>query len=66
MTSLEKIEQAISALTPKEIEALAAWFAEFRGDLWDRQFEADVESGKLDKLAEEAAKHHHAGRTTPL
>ena len=66
MTSLEKIEQAISALTAGEIEALAAWFAEFRGELWDRQFETDVDAGKLDKFGDEAAAHHRAGRTTAL
>ncbi len=34
--------------------------------LWDRQFEADVEAGKLDALAEHALKAHRERRSTKL
>ena len=66
MTKLEKIEEAVSKLSPEEISAFADWFADFHAKLWDEQFERDVKAGKLDKLADAAIAHHKAGRTTPL
>ncbi len=66
MTSLEKIEKAITALSPEDLRKLATWFAEFHGDLWDQQIEDDVKAGRLDKLADEALAHHRSGRTSPL
>ena len=46
--------------------AFREWFAKFDSDVWDRQFEADVQAGKLDRLAERALGDHAAGRTTKL
>ena len=66
MTKLEKIEQQITELSPKEVFKLAEWFAEHHADLWDRQIEADAEAGRLDKLAEQALKDHAAGKTKPV
>jgi hypothetical protein len=66
MTTLEKIEAAIADLNANEIEVLAAWFAKFRSDLWDRQIAHDAQAGLLDKLADAALSHHRAGRTTPF
>ena len=66
MTKLEKIEQAVSALSRDELAVFRKWFAEFAGDEWDRQIESDVDSGRLDGLAEEALADHSAGRTKPL
>ena len=64
MGKVEQIERAIKALSPDELEQL--WFADFDAVHWDRQLEADVASGRLDKLAERALAEHAAGRTTPL
>ena len=66
MTKLEKIEEAVSALSREELTAFRKWFAEFAGDEWDRQIETDIRSGKLDNLAAEAITEHRAGRTKPL
>lgn len=66
MTKLESIENQIKGLTPDDLERLRGWFAEFDGELWDRQFEADVKAGKLDALAERALRDHAAGRSTKL
>jgi hypothetical protein len=35
-------------------------------EAWDRQFEADVEAGKLDALAERALDAHAEGRSTKV
>ena len=66
MTKLEKIEQEIASLDPKDVRKLADWLDEYKSDLWDRQIEADVKAGKLDKLAENALKEIAAGRVRPL
>ena len=66
MTKLEKIEQDIKALSPKDMKRLADWFAEMQGDSWDEQIERDAKDGKLDKMAEQALADHREGRTTSL
>jgi hypothetical protein len=40
--------------------------AELDAEIWDRQFEADVQSGKLDELAECAVRDHASGLSTEL
>jgi len=54
MTRLEQLERAIEGLSPEERASFRAWFESFDSAEWDRQIEADVAAGKLDRLAEEA------------
>ena len=60
MVQLEKIQQEIERLPQKEFVRLRQWFAEKDWQLWDSQFEKDVQNGKLDFLFAEAlsAKTH--------
>ncbi len=64
--SVDEIEKAIPKLSSKERARLLKLLEEMDADEWDRQFEADVKAGKLDKLAEEALAAHGAGKTKPL
>jgi len=64
MTRVQELEQQIAELTPEELTAFRKWFAEFDGELWDRQLEADVRAGKLDGLAHQALRQHSATRAT--
>ena len=66
MGKVEKIEQQIRELSAEEMAKLREWFAEFDAEAWDRQFEADVRSGKLDALGEQALKAHASGKTTKV
>jgi hypothetical protein len=66
VSTLNEIEQAVSQLSPEDLAAFRAWFAEFDAELWDRQFEEDVNTGRLDDLAAKALKHLHEGRCTDL
>ena len=66
MSRIENIESQITQLSSAELAVLRKWFAEFDASAWDRQFEADVNSGKLDALAERALGDHAAGRSTEL
>lgn len=66
MGRVESIESQIQDLSPQELATLREWFAEFDAEAWDRQFEADVQAGKLDAMAERALRDHLAGRSTKL
>lgn len=64
--SVEEIEKAIPKLSSKERARLLKLLADMDADEWDRQFEADVKAGKLDKLAEKALAEHKKGLTHEL
>lgn len=66
MGNVENIERQIQQLSADELAELRLWFAEFDAELWDRQLESDVPSGKLDTLADEALRAHAAGDSTKL
>lgn len=66
MSDVENIEGRIKKLSPEDLTAFREWFIQFDAEAWDRQFEADVKAGKLDRLAERALRDHAAGRSTRL
>lgn len=55
--NLQAIERAVSQLSPDELAEFRVLFAEFDAIAWDRQFEEDVATGKLDALGEKALKY---------
>lgn len=63
MSQIEILEQTVKQLSPAELAAFRAWFIEFDAAEWDRQIERDSESGKLDRLAQNAIEEHKAGKT---
>jgi hypothetical protein len=63
---LKEIKKAVSQLSPQDLREFRDWFAEFDSEAWDQQFERDVATGKLDKLAEKALKHLREGNCTNL
>jgi hypothetical protein len=66
MSKVETLEKQIQQLSPEELAEFRRWYAEFDAILWDRQFESDVKTGKLDALAEKALRAHAAGQSTKL
>jgi hypothetical protein len=66
MSTVQEIKKAVSKLSPEELSAFRAWFAEFDAEAWDRQFERDVAAGRLDALAEEALRDLREERCTDL
>jgi hypothetical protein len=66
MSKVEAIEQQIEKLSPAELAALRRWYAAFDAESWDRQFEADVKTGKLDALTDKALRTHTSGQSTKL
>ncbi len=66
MTKLERIENDVEGLSPEELAAFRKWFQSYDAALWDQQLERDANSGKLDKLRDEALAEHEAKRTREL
>lgn len=66
MSNLQEIETAISQLSADELAAFRVWFAQFDAQMWDREFEADVAAGRLDRLAQQALQHLREGRCSDL
>ena len=66
MGNIENIERQIEALSAEELAQFRAWFVEFDWAAWDRQLDADIKAGKLDRFVEEARREHAKGKTTPL
>ena len=66
MSSVEEIERAVIELPPEDLRRFREWFAAFDEELWDRQIERDLRSGRLDALVDEARAEHRSGRTRSL
>jgi hypothetical protein len=66
MSRLESVENEVKQLNAEELRAFREWFAEFDANAWDRQFESDVRTGKLDRFAERALRQHESGKATDL
>jgi hypothetical protein len=64
--SVQELETAVAQLEPDELARFAKWFEEYQADKWDRQFEADVATGRLEALGRQADEDLEAGRTTAL
>ena len=66
MTRVEKLEKEIQDLSLRELATFRRWFEQFDAAAWDRQFEEDVEAGRLDRVAEQAISEHKAGKSKEL
>jgi hypothetical protein len=66
MTKLQEIEAAITDLTPEEVAQLKTWLHSYSPEALDRRIEQDAQSGKLNRLAQEALAEHKRGGTKPL
>ena len=66
MTRIEQIEHQVQDLSGDELGDFRRWFAEFDAEAWDRQFEDDVQAGKLDGIAERALRAHAVGESSRL
>ncbi len=66
MRKVEHIERQIGELSREEFAELREWVLERDWTSWDTQIEGDAQSGKLDKLLEEARADFKEGRTREL
>ena len=66
MSTVQEIEQAIAKLPEAEFISLMDRLRARHADVWDRQIENDVASGRLDFLVREAEAEQLQGKTKPL
>ncbi len=66
MSTVSEIENAVSKLSRQELSAFRDWFTDFDAAAWDKQFEEDVAAGRLDALADDAARDLREGRCRDL
>jgi predicted esterase len=63
---IDEIEAAISQLAPKDVVELLRWLEEYHAQLWDKQMEDDLESGRLDSFLAEVEAEYESGLSRPL
>lgn len=63
---IEFLENRILKLDHDSFSKLRDWLAELDNARWDKQLEADSNSGKLDFLINAALAEHKAGKTRDL
>ena len=66
MGTLPEIEAAIKQLPENDIRQLAAWLEDYVEEMWDKQIEADLTEGKLDKLIAKAEADIAANRVRDI
>ena len=66
MSSVERLERQVQALSHEELAQFRSWFLDFDWAAWDAQLERDVAAGRLDTLAEQALRDHASGETRRL
>jgi hypothetical protein len=64
--SVKEIEEAIAQLSAGDVAELMAWLEEHHHQLWDKQIEEDLETGRLDALLAEVDDEYEAGLAQPL
>jgi len=66
MTRIEDIKNVIISLPTDEYRKFRDWFLERDWEQWDKQIQADSESGKLNFLVEEAMDEKSRGKLRDL
>lgn len=61
-----EIEAAIAELSPEKLQELMAWFEDHYNQLWDRQIEDDLGSGRFDGILAEVDAEIESGLAKPL
>ena len=66
MTSADEIKQAVLSLPKGEYAKIMEWLHELAEEAWDREFEEDVQAGKLDFLKAEVEQAKREGTLREL
>jgi hypothetical protein len=61
MKKLNEIKTAVNDLPKEDLKKFRKWFTDFESDFWDNKIEADLNSGKLDHLVNEAISEYSNG-----
>jgi hypothetical protein len=66
MNTVQEIEHAIQALTPRELEELYSWLDQHCPQSIDARIQSDLTAGRLDKAINRALDDEKNGRVQPL
>ena len=66
MVTVKELEKAVTDLPSDKLAEFRVWFESFDAARWDNQFEDDIKSGKLDRVAEKAIKDFGKGKARLL
>ena len=66
MTTADEIKQAVLNLPESEYSKIMEWLHELAEEAWDREFEEDVQDGKLDFLKAEVEQAKREGTLKEL
>jgi hypothetical protein len=64
--SVKKLEEQVTQLSEEEFKEFSTWFEGYQADVWDRQMEKDVLSGRFDGLFAEIEGEVERGEIKPL
>ena len=62
MMLVQQIKKEVARLPEVQLKEFRSWVEEFGASEWDKQFEKDVASGKLDDIANRAVSDFKKGK----
>ncbi len=65
MSTIAEVEKALRQMSIKDALQVADWLQRYLDEQWNKQIDEDIAAGRLDKLADKALDHYHAGRVKP-
>jgi len=66
MMLVQQIKKEVAQLPKVQLKEFRSWFKEFDASEWDKQFEKDVASGKLDDIVKRAVSDFKRGKFKKL
>jgi hypothetical protein len=66
MMLVQQIKKEVADLPKVQLKEFRSWFEEFDASEWDKQFEKDVASGKLENIANRAVSDFKKGKFKKL
>ena len=66
MSKIDEIKGEITVLSDSERTQLKRWLDELDAETFDQKIDADISSGRLDSLIENARSNYRAGKRSPL
>jgi hypothetical protein len=66
LDTVQDIERAIKALTPRELEELYSWLDQYSPQPIDTRVQSDLAAGRLDKAIQRALDDEKHGRVQPF
>jgi len=66
MSTVAEIEKALQTIPLDDARKVVHWLQQYLDEKWDTQIDADIDAGRLDKLADKAIDDHRSGRVKPL